>query len=314
MTRSNRRVRYHQHGGPEVLRLEHCEAPEPGVGELLVRTQAIGVTLPAVRKVREGDGSALPGILGGEVAGQVAALGPGVSGFAVGDRITGLSFSDAYADLAVVPAAMAGRIPDGISPVQAVALVRSGHVALAALAAAGPLTGASVLVTAAASGVGQLTVQLARILGAERVVAAVSSPAKAGFLHAHGADEVVLYADGSWGEPVDVVLEGVGGELLPRALAALAPGGRMVFFGSGGGTIPAFELLAGAKTVTGLSMARFSTTRRELYERHREQLWELALSGRLRPAVHAEIPLADAARAHAIIEARSNLGKVVLRP
>ncbi|MET9801122.1 zinc-binding dehydrogenase [Streptomyces sp. NPDC006368] len=310
-----RRVRYYQHGGPEVLRYEEAEAPEVGSGELLVRTEAIGVSLPCVRKVREaGSGTPLPGVLGGEVAGEVVALGSDVTEFKVGDRVTSLTFTGSYTELAVVPAFMASHIPDGADAVQAVALVRSGHVALAALSTARPAAAESVLITGAASGVGHLAVQLAKIQGVERVVAAVSSPAKAEFLRALGADEVVTYASDTWGDPVDVVLEGVGGDLLPRAVAALAPGGRMVFFGSGGGTVPAFDLLAGAKTITGLTMARFSTSRRALHDLHGEQLWELALSGRLQPAVHAEIPLAEAARAHEIIEARTNLGKVVLRP
>lgn len=308
-----RRVRFYEYGGPEVLRVEEAEAPEPGPGELLLRTEAIGVSLPSVRKVREG-GVPLPGLLGGDVAGEVVALGPDVTGFELGDRVTGLSFTGSYAELATVPAAMTDRIPEGVGAARAIALVRGGQVALAALATARPTADESVLITGAASGVGHLAVQLAKLQGAARVVAAVGSPEKADFLRALGADEVVTYDSESWGEPVDVVLEGVGGELLPRAVSALAPGGRLVFFGSGGGTVPAFDLLAGAKTVTGLTMARFSTTRRELYDRHGEQLWQLAASGKLRPAVHAEIPLAEAARAHAIIEARANLGKVVLRP
>ncbi|QNA76928.1 zinc-binding dehydrogenase [Streptomyces sp. So13.3] len=310
-----RRVRFYEYGGPEVLRVEEAEEPTAGPGELLVRTEAIGVTLPSVRKVRgEGGGTPLPGILGGEVAGEVVALGPGVTDFAVGDRVTSLTFTGSYTELAVAPAVMASRLPDGASAVRAVALVRGGQVALAALATARTAPAESVLITGAASGVGHLAVQLARIQGVQRIVAAVSSPAKADFLRAQGADEVVLYDSENWGEPVDVVLDGVGGDLLPRAVAALAPGGRMVFFGSGGGTVSAFDLLAGAKTITGLTMARFSTTQRELYDRHGELLWELALSGRLRPAVHAEIPLAEVARAHEIIEARANRGKVVLIP
>jgi NADPH2:quinone reductase len=310
-----RRVRFYAYGGPEVLRVEEAEDPTAGPGELLVRTEAIGVTLPSVRKVRgEGAGTALPGVLGGEVAGEVIALGPGVTDFAVGDRVTSLTFTGSYTELAVAPAAMASRIPDGASAVQAVALVRSGQVALAALATARPAPAESVLITGAASGVGHLAVQLAKIQGVERVVAAVSSAAKTEFVRAQGADEVVLYDRETWGAPVDIVLDGVGGDLLPRAVAALAPGGRMVFFGSGGGTVPAFDLLAGSRTITGLTMGRFSTARRELYDRHGRLLWELALSGRLRPAVHAEIPLAEAARAHEIIEARANCGKVVLLP
>jgi NADPH:quinone reductase len=311
-----RRVRFYEYGGPDVLRVEDAEAPQAGPGELLVQTEAIGVTLPSVRKVRGEGAAALPGMLGGEVAGQVAALGPGVTGFEVGDRVTGISFAGSYAELVVVPAFVAECIPEGVSATQAVALMRSGHVALAALSAAqlDVDPGWSVLITGAASGVGHLAVQLARLQGAGRVVAAVSSPQKADFLRKLGADEVVTYDSENWGEPVGTVLEGIGGDLLPRALAALAADGRMVFFGSGGGTVPAFDLLAGAKTITGLSMGRFLTAKRELYDRHGKQLWELALAGKLQPAVYAEFPLADAAKAHAVIESRANLGKVVLHP
>lgn len=310
-----RPVRFHEYGGPEVLRVEDAEAPEPGPGELLVRTEAIGVTLPSVRKVRGEGRTPLPGVLGGEIAGTVIALGPDVTDFEVGDRITSLTFNGgSYAELALAPGFLAGRIPDGASAVQAVALVRSGHVALAALATARPLAGESVLITGAASGVGHLAVQLAKIQGIGRVVAAVSSSAKADFLHGLGADEVVTYDSEHWGEPVDVVLDAVNGDLLPNAVGALAPGGRLVFFNSGGGTVPAFDLLAGSKTITGLTMVRFANTERELYEQHGRTLWELTLSGQLHPVVHARIPLTEAARAHEIIEARTNLGKVVLLP
>ncbi|MEU9288524.1 zinc-binding dehydrogenase [Streptomyces sp. NPDC048275] len=310
-----RRVRFYEYGGPEVLRVEDAEAPKPGPGELLVHTEAIGVTLPSVRKVRgEGGRTPLPGVLGGEVAGTVITLGPDVTDFEVGDRITSLTFSGSYSELAIAPGFMASRIPDGASAIQAVALVRSGHVALAALATARPLVSESVLITGAASGVGHLAVQLAKLQGIGRVVAAVSSRTKAEFLRGLGADEIVTYDSEHWGEPVDVVLDGVGGDLLPRAVSALAPGGRLVFFNSGGGTVPAFDLLAGSKTITGLTMARFVGTHRELYDQHGEELWKLTLSGQLQPVVHAQIPLADAARAHEIIEARANLGKVVLLP
>ncbi|WP_030265693.1 quinone oxidoreductase family protein [Streptomyces violens] len=315
-----RRVRFYEYGGPEVLRWEEAEAPVPGPGELLVRTEAIGVTLPSVRAVRgdgNGGGPPLPGALGGEVAGEVVGTGADVMAYTVGDRVTGLPFTGSYAELVTVPVAPASRIPDGASAVDAVALVRGGHVALAALHAAQPVAGAAVLVTGAASATGHLAVQLAKIRGARRVVAAVSGaagPAKAEFLRGLGADEVVTYEDESWGEPAEIVLDGVGGGLLPRALAACAPGGRLIFFNSGGGTVPAYELLAGAKTITGMTMRHFVARNPELYARHGAELWVLAREGRLRPAVHAEIPLAEAARAHALIEARTNLGKVVLVP
>ncbi|MCP9206007.1 quinone oxidoreductase family protein [Streptomyces sp. NEAU-Y11] len=308
-----RRVRFHAHGGPEVLRVEETESPTPAPGELLVRTEAIGVTLPGVRRVREGT-APLPGALGGEVAGEVLALGEGVTGFAAGDRIVGISFSCAYAEVTTAASFTASRIPEGATAVDAVALVRGGHVALAALATAEPAPGGSVLITGAAGGVGHLAVQLARLQGASRVVAAVGSRDKTGFLRDLGADEVVMYGDDSWGEPVDTALDGVGGEILPRALTAVAPGGRLVFFSSGGGTVPARELLSGSRTITGLTMARFAQTRPELYGRHRSELWRLFAEGRLRPAVHTALPLEEAAKAHAVIESRTNLGKVVLLP
>ncbi|MFH8366877.1 zinc-binding alcohol dehydrogenase family protein [Streptomyces sp. NPDC018031] len=308
-----RRVRFHEYGGPEVLRVEEAAAPVPGPGELLIRTEAMGVTLPMVRKVRDG-GLPLPGSPGGEVAGRIAALGPSVTGFAVGDRVTALCFRDSYAEQAVVSAAMASPVPDGADAVDAVALVRGGLVALGAYTAARPEPGESVLVTGAAGGVGHLAVQLARMHGASRVVAAVSSPAKAGFVRALGADEVVVYDDASWGDPVDVVLDAVGGELLTPAVAALAPGGRLVAYSSGGGTIAAYDLLVGGRTVTGFQMARTAATRPDLMERWRRELWELRAAGRLRAAVHAVLPLAEAAAAHRIIESRANLGKVVLVP
>ena len=312
-----RQVRFHSYGGPEVLRVEEVEAPEPGPGELLVRTEAIGVTLPVVRRVRgdgKGDGVPLPCVPGDEIAGEVIALGAEVTGFAVGDRVTSLTFSGSYGELALAPAFMAGHVPDAMSAVQAVALVRPGHVALAALSTAAPTGTESVLITGAAGATGHLAVQLAKLQGVPRVVAAVSSAAKAEFLYGLGADEVVTYDQESWGEPVDVVLDGVGGDLLPRALGALASGGRLIFFNSGGGTVPAFELLAGSKTITGLTMRRFVSVHQQLYRRHRARLWELAGSGRVRAVVHAELPLADAAKAHEIIEARANQGKVVLVP
>ncbi|MBH1938234.1 zinc-binding dehydrogenase [Streptomyces sp. AV19] len=308
-----RRVRYHENGGPEVLRVEETEVPRPGPGELLIRTEAAGVTLPVVRKVREG-GQPLPASLEGEVAGEIVAVGPDVTGFLVGERVTGLCFGDGYADYSPLHTSMASRIPGGASSAQAVALVRCGLVARGAYEAARPAAGESVLVTGAASGVGHLALQIAKARGASRVVAAVGSPAKAEFVRSLGADEVVVYGQESWGEPVDVVLDAVGGELLSSAVAALAPGGRLVAYSSGGGSIQAYDLLVGAKSVIGFQMALIARHRPELMERWRRELWAMTADGRLRPRIHTELPLEDAAKAHGIVESRANQGKVVLRP
>ncbi|MFQ6147521.1 quinone oxidoreductase family protein [Streptomyces seoulensis] len=304
-----RRVRYESVGGP--LFVEEAPVPEPGPGELLVRCEAVGVTLPVVRKVTE---AAEPIALGGEIAGEVTAVGAGVTRFRPGDRVTGLCFGHGYADFAPLHEAMASPVPDGVDSVAAVALVRSGLVALGALAAARPEPGEAVLVTAAASGVGHLAVQLARVRGAGRVVGAVSTAAKADFVRSLGADEVVRYGDEDWGAPVDCVLDAVGGDLLTPAVAALAPGGRLVAYSSGGGTVRAYDLLVGAKSVIGFQMARIAREQPERYERWRRKLWELFERGAVRPVVHAQFALEDAAKAHEAIESRGNLGKVVLRP
>ncbi|GKQ37912.1 oxidoreductase [Streptomyces sp. A012304] len=285
--------------------------PEPGAGELLIRTEAIGVTLPVVRKVREG---ARPVPLGGELAGEVVRVGDGVTGYAPGDRVTGLCFGHAYAEYALLHTTMASPVPAGTGGTDAVALVRSGVVALGALEAARPEKGESVLVTAAASGVGHLAVQLARLRGAARVVAAVGDPAKADFVRSLGADAVVSYGQESWGEPVDIVLDAVGGTLLAPALKALAPGGRLVEYSSGGGTIEAYDLLVGGRSAIGFQVAMVARNQPQRYAGWIEELWRLFTEGALRPAVHAVFPLADAARAHATIEDRANRGKVVLVP
>ncbi|MGW6544309.1 quinone oxidoreductase family protein [Streptomyces massasporeus] len=304
-----RRVRYESRGGP--LFLEETPLPEPGPGELLVRAEAIGVTLPVVRKVTEADE---PVPLGGEIAGEVVAVGQGVSDFGPGDRVTGLCLGHGYADFALLHEAMASPVPADASAVDAVALVRGGLVALGALEAARPEPGEAALVTAAASGVGHLALQLARTRGAGRVVGAVSDATKAHFVRGLGADHVITYGDTGWGTPVDYVLDAVGGELLTPALHALVPEGRLVAYSSGGGTIQAYDLLVGAKSVIGFQLARIARGKPELYEQWREELWRLFAAGELRPVVHGEFALEDAAKAHGEIEGRSNLGKVVLIP
>ncbi len=306
------RIRHEVNGGTEVLlSAEEADRPEAGPGELLIRAEAIGVTLPTVRKVREGSG---PVSFGGEVAGTVVSTGAGVTGFAVGDRVTGLCFADAYAEYAVLNAAFASAVPDCATAVDAVALVRSGLVARGAYEAGHVRPGESVLVTAAAGGVGTLALQLAKTAGAGRVVAAVGSADKADFVRGLGADEVVLYEDADWGAPYDVILDGVGGELLGPAVRALAMGGRLVAFSSGGGTVEAYELLVRGASVIGFQMRALAVGRPDLYARWQRELWEQHAAGTLRTAVHEQIPLAEAARAHTVIEQRRNLGKVVLIP
>ncbi|MFJ2738923.1 zinc-binding alcohol dehydrogenase family protein [Streptomyces sp. NPDC087440] len=303
-------LRIHHHVDPTALLPHRADVPRPGPGEILVHTEAVGVTLPSVRKVRE---SPVPVTLGGEVAGEVVEVGPGVEGFAVGERATGLCFVDAYAEFAVLRHDMASRIPARARAVDAVALVRSGTVARGAYEAGHVRPGESVLVTAAAGGVGSLALQLAAAGGAGRVVAAVGSAEKAAFVRELGADDVVLYEElREEGGSYDVILDGVGGELLGPCVRSLTMGGRLVAFSSGGGTVEAYELLLRGATMTGFQIRAVATGRPETYARWVRELWESWGAGGLRTVVHEEIPLAEAARAHAVVEQRRNLGKVVL--
>lgn len=307
-----RTIRYHAHGGPEVLQVEDVPTPTPGASELLVDVEAVGVTLPVVRQTREG--APLPHVPGGEIAGRVAAVGRDVTGWRVGQRVTGLAFAGAYAESAVIPVAFATAVPDGVPAEAAVALVRSGQVALGTLQAGGLQPEENVLVTAAGGGVGHLAVQLARIRGAGRVVGAVGDRSKRAAVRDLGADEVVTYPEIAAEPSVDVVLDGVGGAVQARCLDALAPWGRLVAYSAAGAPVDVNLLRFHARTVVGFAMAHVARARPEAYRRNGDELWDLYLSGRLRPVVDRVLPLSDAAEAHRIVEGRANVGKVVLRP
>ncbi|WP_028936680.1 quinone oxidoreductase family protein [Pseudonocardia spinosispora] len=315
-----RTIRFHRYGGPEVLQLDDVPTPEPGPGQVLVRVNAAGVTLPVVRLTRggaDGGGVPLPHAPGGDVAGTIAALGPDVDGWRIGQRVAGLAFSGAYAEFAPVAATMAASVPDGVDDHAAVLLVRAGQVALGALEAARVEPGDSVLVTAGAGAVGQLALQLAAVRGAGHVVAAVGSPEKAEQLRAFphiGKTEVTTYDRLSELASVDVVLDGVGGAVQAGALDVLAPFGRLVTFNADGTPVSANELRIHSRSVIGFNMAHFAGRRPESYQRNRQVLWELTLSGALQPVVGTVLPLDEAARAHRLIEDRRNLGKIVLVP
>ncbi len=314
-----RRVRFYEYGGPQVLRMEEAPRPEPGDGELLIEVEAAGVTLPVVRLTHgspAGHPVPLPHAPGGEVAGRVAAIGAGVSGWRVGQRAAGLAFTGAYAEFAILQAAMAAPVPRDVADPAALLLVRSGQVALGALRAASLRPGESALVTAAAGGVGHLAIQLARTLGARRVVAAVGTMTKRDFVRGLGADRVVGYDEiaAGCGEPVDVILDGVGGGILAGCLRALAPLGRLVAYNGVGGLVDTNELRMRSTAVIGFSMAQLAASQRDCYQRHQRELWDWYGGGSLQPVVDRTLPLDRAAEAHRIIEARENRGKIILKP
>ncbi|MFB7721356.1 zinc-binding dehydrogenase [Nocardia sp. NPDC056100] len=281
--------------------------PVPGPGQLLVRSELAGVGVGLVRMIAS-DTTIDPG---GEIAGVVVAVGSGIAPEWVGRRVAGVVFEGAYAEYVLAAPALVTEIPDGVVAADALAIVRGGLVALGALRAGRFGAGESIMITGAASGSGHLAVQLAKALGASRVAAAVSSAEKAEFVRECGADAVVTY-DEPWTERVDVVLDGVGGELVQRGVEVLAPHGRLVAYSAGRGTVDANSLLADLKTVTGFSIGLLSRTRPDLIDSYRAELWKLLAAGLIRPR-HTVLPFEGIDAAIDLIATRRNLGRVMIR-
>ncbi|QWF77267.1 quinone oxidoreductase family protein [Amycolatopsis sp. CA-230715] len=306
-----RGIRFGGRGTGQRFEVAELAEPVPGPGQLLIRAEAVGVGVGIVRMLN--GGAVPPNGPGGEVVGKVAAVGPDVTGYEIGDRVGGVVFEGLYAEQVLASPMLISRVPQEVDAGDALSLVRGGLIALSVLRAARFEAGESVLVTASASGTGHLAVQLAKALGASRVVAAAGSADKAEFLRSCGADEVVAYGDESWGEPVDVVLDGVGGELVQRGVGALAPHGRLVAFSAGGGTVDAGSLLGELKSVIGFSIGLVARRQPELVDERRAELWALLAGGTVRPAT-TTLPFDRLAEAVELIESRRNLGRVLLRP
>jgi NADPH:quinone reductase len=326
-------VQFGRFGGPEVLEVVDVPAPVAGAGELVVRVGAAGVNLSDVlmRENRYAVTPALPAVPGNEVVGEVVQIGRGVTGFAPGDRVALSLFAagqsvGGYAELAAADARFATRIPDGLSDAQAVALLVQGLTALA-LTRHTPVEGRSVLVSAAAGGVGGLLVQLLRRAGARRVIAAASTAEKRAHALALGADAAVDYTAPDWTETVreltqglgpDVVLESVGGDVTPAALSILAPRGVMVVYGALNiqrfslGVPELLQLIFKNQAVLGFALVTLLGP-----EKLREDLTELfrmARNAELRVQLGGEFSLAEAAAAHRALESRQTVGKLVLIP
>ncbi|MBF6332879.1 quinone oxidoreductase family protein [Nocardia transvalensis] len=288
---------------PEVIEVPR---PVPGPGQLLIRTRLVGVHLGLLRTLRSGSAAEA----GAEVVGTVIAVGPGTDEGWVGKEVGGIVFESAYAEYSLAAPQLVTEIPAGVDPADGLAVVRGGLVALGALRAGRFAAGESILITGAASGSGHLAVQIAEALGARRVVGAAGSADKAEFLRDCGADAVVTY-DQPWGDRVDVVLDGVGGDLVRRGVEILAPHGRLVAFSAGGGSVDTGGLLADLKTVTGFSVGLLGRTRPDVIQGYRDQLWKLLLDGKIRPR-HRVFGVDEAAAALESIETRRNLGRVML--
>ncbi|MCM3920967.1 zinc-binding dehydrogenase [Frankia sp. AiPs1] len=331
-------VSFHEFGDPSVLRPAEAPEPVPGRGEVLIDIEAVSVGFAQTQMRRDLFPAPMwkpsfPVVLGGDVVGRVAATGPGTGAGAgpdtgtvrLGDRVAAFTLHGGYAEKVVVPLDTLLPVPDGLDAVLATALPGTGPIAMGTLDTAPVRPGDRVLVQAAAGGIGHLSVQLARLAGAGQVIGTAGSTAKRAFVESLGVDVVVDHTDPGWvdtvreathGEGVDVVLDGVGGDLLPVEVGLLAPFGRLVFYGSAGGgrSVPPVSLmtLIGMRFVTGFALSAWRAARPKEYLANHRRLVELLVGGELRQQIHTVLPLAEAARAHEIMESRAYTGRIIL--
>lgn len=314
-----RAVRFHEVGDPEVLRVDEVEKPQPGAGEVLIRVAVAGVNY-ADTMLRKGTylmQPSLPCTPGFEAAGTIEAIGADVSHAQVGQRVMARMQGGGYAEYVSAKADGVIPVPDGLDFGKAMALLVQGLTALGLLKDL--RAGQTVLVHAAAGGVGSLLVQLAKHKGA-RVIGTASTAEKLRTVSSLGADAVVNYTAADWtdqvlaatdGKGVDLLIEMVGGEIGRQNLRCLAAGGTMIVYGAASGEdfqISALGLLAKNQTVRGYTL--YIETPESLAVFTRELMAHVA-EGRLQIMVQ-EFALADAAAAHRALEGRQTTGKVVL--
>jgi NADPH:quinone reductase-like Zn-dependent oxidoreductase len=323
-----RHVRFHSHGGPEVLVVEQTDIPVPGPSQVLIRTEAIGLNYVDVQVRRqETPGSIyyrpLPGTLTGDVVGVVERTGQDANQALIGQRVAVL-LEDACADYVLADPAWLVSVPPDLDAGAASMLPMVGAVGLGALHAGRLAAGETVLITAGAGSVGHLAVQLARLLGAGQVIATASSPAKLEFLTGLGADAAIDYTQPNWPDQVraaapggiDLALESVGGEVLHTTIGLLAPFGRAVVFGASAGdlsSVPVTSLFA-LKSVTGFALLAWRAVRPDQARADIAELTSMLRDGRLRAVTSTRLPLTDVVKAYQLLENRAVTGRVILTP
>jgi len=319
-----RAVLVRQTGGPEVLEAADVESPVPGPGQVLVEVAAAGVNYLDTYQRSGRYPIPTPLVLGLEGAGRVTAIGAGVSGIAVGDRVAWKDTRGSYAEQVVVPVHDAVPVPEGVDDHVAAGLLLQGITAHYLASSTYPVQpGDWVVVHAAAGGVGLLLTQIVKLRGG-RVLATVSTAEKAELARAAGADEIASYDDFAarardltGGEGVASVYDGVGKATFDASLAALRVRGTMVLFGGASGPVPPFDpqMLAakGSLFLTRPTLGHYTRDRAELVARATDLLQWVA-DGRLEVRIGGRYPLEDARRAHEDLEARRTTGKLLLIP
>jgi NADPH2:quinone reductase len=314
-----RAIQVREFGGPEVLELVDLPVPEPGDGEVLVRVSRAGINFADTHQRRNEYLAAaeLPLVPGTEVAGVREDTG---------ERVVAITGTGGYAEYATAPEALAVPIPDGVEDGAALALVVQGLPAWPLYRTSGRVAaGESVVVHAAAGGVGSLAVQLGRPMGAGRVIATASSEDKRALALELGADAAVDGApdgladrlvEANLGRRVDVVFEMAGGEVFEQSLHALAPFGRLVAYGAASGErneVATGRLMRRSAAVVGFWLAH-CMSRPEMLREPLADLFGRTARGELRPIVGGTYPLSEAARAHEDMQARRTTGKLLLDP
>jgi NADPH2:quinone reductase len=319
-------IRIHETGGPEVLRWEEIDLGRPGPGEVRLRQTAVGLNYIDTYHRSGLYPLELPAVLGREAAGVVEEVGAGVAELRPGDRVAYALHPGAYAEARLMPAARLVRLPDGIDERTAAAAMLKGltaHYLLRRTHRVEP--GETILLHAAAGGVGLIACQWAKRLGAT-VIGTVGSPEKAAIARAHGCDHTVLYdredvvarvRELTGGRGVGVVYDSVGRATLEASLDCLAPCGLLVSFGQSSGPVPPLNLglLAqkGSLFVTRPTLATFIAEREDLLAASAE-LFDAIREGGLRVEIGQTYPLRDASRAHRDLEARRTRGSTLLVP
>ncbi len=314
-------------GGAEQLRLTTRPVPPCAEGEVLVRVAAAGVNRPDVMQ-RQGryppppGASDLPGL---EIAGEIAAIGPGVSGFKLGDRVLALLAGGGYAEYALAAAPLCLPVPEGLTMIEAAAVPETYFTVWTNLFQRGGCkSGDTVLVHGGTSGIGTTAIQLASAWGA-RVFATAGSPDKCRACERLGAvrgidykteDFVEVVRSATAGRGVDLILDMVAGSYVARNIEAAATEGRIVTISLLGGAkaeINMGHLMQKRLTLTGSTLrARTVAQKAIVAEAVRKNVWPLLAAGRVKPVVHASFPLAQASAAHTLMESSQHIGKIVL--
>jgi len=312
-------------GGPDVLVPATRPVPKPAAGEVLLKVAATGVNRPDLAQ-RAGTyppppgASDLPGL---EAAGTIAARGDGVSGLEIGDAVCALTPGGSYAEYCTVPAPQCLPLPKGYDMLQAAALPENYFTVWHNLFERGQLkAGESVLIHGGASGIGTTAIQLAKAFGAT-VFTTVRNAQKAEAVTRLGAT-AILYKDNDWAaevkklaDKVDVVLDMVAGDYLPKNLALLKPDGRCVVIALLGGAkaeVNAAIVMVNRLTLTGSTLRPQSiASKARMAQGLKEKVWPLLEAGTIRPIIHKTFPLKDAAGAHAELERADHVGKVMLK-